>query len=237
MSFRIDIDARRAGQAYDAFDAFAEVRLQRAMLRATARGAQRLKAAVRGDMQAAGLGRLGNAIGATSDQEQGTGVHPFPGGFSASGVIHVRSGSRRTRGAIESYVQGAEIRPVRGRYLWIPTDQIRRLASDKTRLTPETWSSSGLDKRIGPLILINSINRHPLLVVKNVGVSLAGKSHSAKSLTKKGLARKGQVKRDFVVAFIGIPRTSRAARVNVEALHQRVMDQLPEMIVAELRRD
>lgn len=236
MSYRIDIDGRGAGQAFAAFEAFAEARMQRAMLAATHRGAQRLKSSVRTSMQAAGLGRLGNAIDATSDQEKGRGVHPLPGGFSASGVLYVRTGSKRTRGALEAYIQGAEITPVRGRYLWVPTDQIRRLAKDKTRLTPATWSASGLDKTIGPLVLIRSVSGQPLLVVKNVGVSLAGLKRSAKSLTKKGAPRKGQVAKDFVVAFIAIPRTSRAARIDIEALHRAVMADLPATLASELRR-
>lgn len=239
MSFRVSLDASRAGQAFEAFRAFNEARLQRAMLAGTHRAAQRLKTRVRTDMQAAGLGRLGNAIDASSDQERGRGVHPQPRGFSASGMLFVRSGSERTRGAIEAYTAAANIRPQRGRWLWIPSDDIKRVVgkgTERRRLTPGNWSASGMDRRVGPLVLVRSVNGNPLLVVKDASVSLSGKRDSAKGRTKTGKLRKGQTARDFLVAFIGIPSTSRAARIDIAALHQQAMAVLPDLIATELRR-
>lgn len=240
MSIRYDISNRGAGSAFDAFEAFAEVRLQKAMLAATAKGAQQLKARIRQDMASAGLGKLGMAIDATSDQQRRLGVHQRGGGsFSASGLVYVRSRSERTRGAIASYTSGAQIRPRRGRYLWIPTDAVQRLVGKgkaRERLTPANWSSSGMDKKIGPLVLIKSVSGSPLLIVKNASVSLAGKSRSARSRTKTGRVRKGQVAKDLIVAFIAIPSTSRAARIDIKQLHAEVMSELPSLIRIEMRK-
>jgi hypothetical protein len=241
MGFNLDIDSRRTGAAFDAaFDAFRQAHLQRALLAATARGADRLKSRLRRDMQSAGLGRLGNAIGTTSDQADGRGVHDLGGGdFSAWGLVGVRSRSPRTRGAIEAYVGGAEITPKRGRWLWVPTDQVQRLAGGgkgRQRLTPGNWSSSGMDAKVGRLELIRSVDGRPLLIVRNVGVSAEGKRRSARSLTKSGRARKGQIRKEFIVAFIAIPRTARAARIDVSAIHAAVMAELPGLIASELRK-
>lgn len=236
MSFRLDIDATGMGDAFDRYEAFNEVRVQRAMLAATGRGARRLQSLVRGEMASAGLGRLGQAYAATSDEDRRQGVHHQADGFSASGMLYVRARSERTRGTLAAYTRGAEIQPQRGRWLWVPTDDIPLRANDRTRLTPANWSSSGLDRKIGPLVMIRSVNGYPLLVVQNASVALSGRARSAKSLTKTGRTKKGQTGRAFIVAFIGIPRTARAARVDVYALHRQVMAELPAIFETEFRK-
>lgn len=212
--------------------------LEGALLRATQQGARRLKNSIRQAMAGAGLGRLGNAFGDTSDLARGGIQRRYPnGGFSASGTVYVRNKSERTMGAILSYTQGAEIRPVRGRWLWYPSEDILRVAGSRgsrQRVTPGNWSSLGLDSRIGPLTFVKSANGRPLLIVRNVGVGAAGQARSARSLTKRGLPRKGQVQREFVVAFIGIPRTSRAARIDIQALLNQVAGELPALINSEI---
>lgn len=212
--------------------------LEGALLRATQRGARRLKNSIRQAMAGAGLGRLGNAFGDTSDLAKGGIQRRYPnGGFSASGTVYVRNKSERTMGAILSYTRGSEIRPVRGRWLWYPSEDILRVAGSRgsrQRVTPGNWSSLGLDSRIGPLTFVKSANGRPLLIVRNVGVGAAGQARSARSLTKRGLPRKGQVQREFVVAFIGIPRTSRAARIDIQALLNQVAGELPALINSEI---
>lgn len=212
--------------------------LEGALLRATQKGARRLKNSIRQAMAGAGLGRLGNAFGDTSDLAKGGIQRRYPnGGFSASGTVYVRNKSERTMGAILSYTQGSEIRPVRGRWLWYPSEDILRVAGSRgsrQRVTPGNWSSLGLDSRIGPLTFVKSANGRPLLIVRNVGIGAAGQARSARSLTKRGLPRKGQVQREFVVAFIGIPRTSRAARIDIQALLNQVAGDLPALINSEI---
>lgn len=216
---------------------------QRAMevaaLRTTDRGATKAVRQIRSAMQSAGLGTLGNALGATSDLAKGNGVHRRAGGgFSASGVVFIRSGSKRSRGAIEAYTEGATIRP-RGRWLWFPSEEIQRVAgvgTNKRRLEPHNWAALGMEAKLGPLVRITSASGNPLLIVRNVGVSATGARRSARSLTKRGQPRSGQVAKEFIVAFIGIPNTSRAARVDVPEIMRTVTAELPAMFEQELRR-
>lgn len=198
--------------------------------------AQMAKRVLRETMRGAGLGSLGQAIDAGSDLRAGNGVkRRAGGGFSASGWIFIRSGSRRSRGAIEAYTQGAEIAPVRSRWLWIATDQIPRVTG-RFRMTPELWNKNGFNTKIGPLVQISAPNGNPLLIVRNVGVSAVGRTRSARSLTKRGTPRKGQIAQKYIVAFIGIPRTSRAARVNVRSIMRLVQQQLPRLYLEALGR-
>lgn len=200
---------------------------ERAALIAADRAGRRALTRIRSEMQAAGLGRLGNALGSDSDVRNGKGVHRYGrAGFSASSTIFIRSGSARSRGAIEAYTEGAQIRPRRGRWLWIATDEIPRVTG-RERMTPELYRRNGFEQKIGPLVLIKSVNGRPLLVVKNVGVSEAGRRRSARSLTKNGRLRKGQRMKEFVVAFYAIPFTSRAARVDARAIFAEEAAHMP----------
>lgn len=227
------LDTSRFNAAFSDFYRFAEQRNEAAALIATDRARRLALTAQRERMQAAGLGRLGNALGSTSDLAEGRGVHRYAnGGFSASGVVFIRSGSERSRGAIRAYTEGADINPVRGRWLWIATDDVQRLVGsgkNRRRLTPALWNKGGLDKKIGPLAPARSSNGMPLLIVRNVGISLAGKARSARSLTKSGRSRKGQVAVDFIVAFYAIPHTTREARYDAHAELRAIQAQLPTL--------
>jgi hypothetical protein len=230
-----------AGAAFDRARAFHETRIQRAMLAATRIGAERLERRLRERLAGASLAGLGRALKATSDQQQGRGVHlnPSDGLFSASGLVVVRSGSARTRGALTAYTAGAVIRPVRARWLWFPSEDIQRLVGKgrkRQRLTPGNWESSGMAAKLGPLVPIKSVNGFPLLIVHNVGTSLAGAARSAKPLNKNGKAKKGQRARTMIVAFIAIPNTTRAWRVDVRALHREAMASLPATFGQQLER-
>lgn len=208
--------------------ASAERDLERRALTAVRKAGIKAKEEFRQQGQEVGLGRLMYAITDKPDRA----VHRRSNGFSASSAIYVRSGSPRTRGAIESYTVGSEIVPVRSRWLWFPTPEIQRLAgtgSKRERVTPGNWQKFGLDRKIGPLVPVKSINGNPLLVIKNVGVSALGVPGKAKSLTKTGRARKGQVARTFLVAFIAIPRTARTARIDVAATMESISAELQAM--------
>lgn len=219
---------------------FARARAERAALEATKTAARRAVLRIRDDMRAAGLGRLGNALGNSSDLEKRGTVYQRGQGFSASGVVFIRSKSERTRGAIASYTQdNTEIAPVRGRWLWIPTDAMVRVAgkgAGRQRVTPGNWSQLGLDTKVGPLKYLKSVNGWPLLAVENVGVSAAGKARSARPLNKKGMARKGQVKKELLVCFIAIPRTSRKGRIDVPAILKSIAGELPALFNEALGR-
>lgn len=226
--------------AYRAFGLSIDRRLELAALEATDRAARQALGTIRSAMQSAGLGRLGNGLGAASDLSSGRGIHRREAGaWSASGTVFVRSRSERTRGALEAYTAGADITPKRGRWLWIATPDIQRLAGGKgrrQRITPGNWDNLGLNTRIGPLVLLKSIDGRPLLAVEGAGVSLTGAKGSARSLRKNGQARRGQIRRELLIAFIAIPATSRAARVEVNAIMRAVQADLPRLAAAAFER-
>lgn len=207
--------------------------MESAGVRTVERVARMGKTGIRSRFAAASLGKLGNAIDANADKQA---VRYGRDGFSVSARFFVRSRSERTLGAIESYTQGSEIHPVRSRWLWIATDDVPRVTK-RQRLTPALWRQNGLDRKIGPLFQIRSVNGYPLLAVQDVGVALSGKRGSARSLTRKGLPRKGQVAKPLIIAFVGIPRTARAARVNVTNILIAARSEMPSIFEAELAKE
>ena len=185
-------------------------------------------------MSGARLGRLGNAIGQTSDLQRTRTVHRRGQGFSASGGVVVRSRSDRTRGAIEAYTEGASIRPSRGRWLWIPTKAAPTRIKGK-RTSPASYIAAG--SPLGPLITISGPNGRPLLAVERVGVSAVGvRGGRARTLTKKGSPRKGDRLKQLAVLFIAIPATSRAARVDADAALRSEQAKLPEYFERAVQR-
>lgn len=221
--------------AFDVFRLASQQKIEGAASRAVHREGRRAVSDIRAAMQSSQLGRLGQAIGSTSDLDKGRIHRRGRSSFAVSSVVHLRTRSERTIGAIESYTAGAEITPRRGRYLWFSTDEIPRVTG-KYRMTPELYRKNGFEAKIGPLVFVKSVNGSPLLVVKTASVSEAGRPRSAKSLTKRGKLRKGQRAKEFIVAFVGIPRTSRAARINVRAIMEEAKQRLPESFNQEMRR-
>lgn len=233
---RIKVELRMPPRsAFDNFERETRARLQAASLNATQIAAGRAKSKIQTDMRGAGLGRLGNAIGNGGDLSKRGAVRGAGSGWSASGWVHVRSKSERTTGAIEAYTAGAEITPRRGRWLWIPTDDIPARVG-KRSITPENYSRLGLATKIGPLVFVLTPSGQALLVVQGASLSGSGKSRSAKSRRKDGGLRKGQVAVETIVAFVGIRRTLRRARVDVSAVMREAQASLPELIEQQLRR-
>lgn len=200
---------------------------------ASDKASRQLLRTLRADMAAAKLGRLGNALGQTSDKAKGT-VFRRGDTIRASGLVFIRSKSERTVGAIISYTEGSEILPVKGRWLWIPTDEVQRIVGsgkDRARMTPALYKARGFEQKFGPLIRIRSINGNPLLAVQNVGVSAVGaRGGRVRGLTKGGRPRKGDRLKELAVLFVGIPRTSRAARVNPRARAQEAAAQVTALL-------
>lgn len=220
--------------AYRDFQRFAIQRFERAALIATDRAATLAKGSLRAEFSAAGLGRLGYAVGSGSDLRKSGRVRRIgANGFAASGWLFVRSRSERTEGALDAYTEGADIRPVKGKYLWIATDAIPSRVG-RYKMTPERYAASGLVQRIGPLVMING--RHAgekLLVVRHVTTRLAG-SPRARRMPKNGRPRPGREAQEQVVAFVGIRRTSRGARVNVRRIITGVLQQFPRLYTQAL---
>lgn len=213
-------------------------RMEKASLVATDRASRSGLGVLRTAMQGAGLGKLGNALGAGSDLKKGRGVHRLAnGGYRASGWIHIRSRSERATGAIVAYTEGAEIVPRKGRWMWISTDEIPRRAG-RHRMTPALYNSTGLSNRIGELVQIPG--RHAgeaLLVVRNVSVDRFGRRGKARRLPKRGALGGSRERKDFIVAFVGIRRTSRSARVHPDQIIALEQARLPEYRAAAMRSD
>lgn len=230
------LDTSKFDSALSNWYRFAEQRMERAMLIAVDNGRRKALSSIREAGQGAGLGRLFYGLGSSSDLSTGKGVHRSTRStMSASGVIFIRSGSERTRGAIQAYTQGANIAPVRAKYLWITSDDLPRVTR-RYRMTPERYNAEGWDKKIGPLVFVRLGGGRALLIVKNAGVSAAGLSRSARSLRKNGMPRKGQIARENLIAFIGIPRTARAARVNVASIMAEISNELGPLFYQALGR-
>jgi hypothetical protein len=202
-----------------------QARAERAALVGTDRAATRLKDKARDEFARQGYGRTGMALGSTSDLK-GNGVHRRgPVSFSASGTVYIRNRGARSVGTIISATEGATIRPVKGRWLWIATDDVKRLVGIPTagggrtrkRLEPHLWDQT-YGPRLGPLVAIKGASGAPVLVVKNATVSLSGKPGSLRGRTKTGRVPKGQVAQEFTVAFYAIPFTQRTAKVDARAL-------------------
>jgi len=214
--------------AYREFQRFGIQRFERAGLVVSDRLATRSKDALRSAMGGAGLGRLGFAVGSGSDLKKTGRVHRSGNsGFSASGWIFVRSRSERTLGAIEAYTEGADIRPVKGRWLWIATDAIPSRVG-RMRMTPERYNQSGLVSSIGPLVFLPG--RHggeARLVVRDVTVRGAD-GRRARRTPRRGGIRAGRERRDEITAFVGIRRTSRQARVDARQEIQAVVHTAPQ---------
>lgn len=223
---------------YRAMQARIEQRLAAAALEATDTASKRAQGRVRAAMRGARLGGLSNAIGQTSDKRKGD-VHHTASGFSASGIVYVRSRSPRTLGAIEAYTEGASITPKRGRWLWIPTPEAGRVigsGKDRRRLTPAGYEKAG--SPMGPLIMLKFVNGRPLLAVRNVGKSEVGaRGGRVRTRTKSGRLRKGDRAVELAVMFIAIPATSRAARVDVPAIMRAARAELQGLFVAALRKE
>jgi len=208
-------------------------RLERAALRQTHRVTIDSQRGIREAMAGADLGRLGNAIGASSDLSEGRGVHRRGEGFSASGVIFIRGRSERTLGAIRAYTQGAVINPIKGHWLWISTSEIPSRAG-RFDMTPARYNASGLAARIGPLEFVPG--RHggeALLVVRNVSVDRFGRGR-ARRLAKRGSLGGSRERKDFIVAFVGIRNTSRTARLDPIAIIKANIARLGPLIAADV---
>ncbi|KQZ76441.1 hypothetical protein ASE06_07525 [Sphingopyxis sp. Root214] len=90
--------------------------------------------------------------------------------------------------------------------------------------------------KIGPPVFVLSPGGQALLVVQGANLNGSGKSRSAKSLQKDSRLRKGQVATETIVAFVGIRRTSRRARVDVPAIMREAEASLPALIEQQLAR-
>lgn len=201
------------------------LRIQQDSLVKTDRAANRAKSDLRTVMRSTGLGKLGNAIGSGSDLKKGGRVHKRgENSFSVSGWVHMRSKSERAIGAFKAYSQGADIGPVKGQWLWIATANIPK-KSGRYRMTPALYVANGFEQKLGELQFVQGRNAgEGLLVIKNpVAVNRVGRPN-ARRFTNRSRIGGVREKKENVVAFVGIRRTSRRARFNLRALLESAAD-------------
>lgn len=224
----------RPGQ-FQEFRRYSIQRLEGVALKVSDAAARNALTETRTQMRGAGLGRLGGALGYGSDLKKTGAVHRRGGeAFSASGWIYIRSRSERAVGAIVAYTEGAEIRPNKSPWLWIATDEIPKRAG-RFRMTPALYRQHGFENRIGPLIQIPG--RHggeALLVARNVTVDRFGRPGRARRVPRRGGIGGSRQRVDHIVAFVGIRRTSRAARVDPKAIIAANAGRIPALINAAL---
>jgi hypothetical protein len=212
-------------------------RAERAMLVATDRAA---KDAQRDIRQNGAMGRLSNAIGHFSDLKKGKVFRFGAEGFSASGGLAIKTRNERTVGAIKSFTEGAEILPVRSKWLWIASPQLQKRVGIKgqkgtSRLTPALYNRT-LANRIGPLVKIPGLHAgESLLVVKDVTVRLAD-GRNPRRLPMRGGIRPGRYRVDQFVAFVGIKRTSRTQQVDVNAIMRANAARVGQLFYDEMRK-
>jgi hypothetical protein len=230
MSVRISLRSNVTGFVAQ-FKRHSIQRLEQAALRATDRVARDSQREIRAAMTAARLGRLGNAVGAGSDLQKGNGVHRRGAdAFSATGWIYTRGRSERTRGAIEAYTEGAEISPRRAQWLWIPNVPTIPSRAGRTKMTPALYNAKGFDQRIGPLVFIRGKNPgEALLIARNVTINRLGLG-KARRLPKRGAIGSTRQRVDYVIAFIGIKRTTRMQRVNPQTIIARNAARLGQLV-------
>lgn len=188
-------------------------------------------------MQSAGLGKLPNALRYTSDLKKGHVPDASAAGarFRVGATIYATHGSDRTAAALAAYAVGTTIIPRRGKWLAFATDEIPRLTGRK-RMTPELYEANGYDRRIGPLVFINS--KHPgeaFLIVHDVQVNAARGYGSARRLPQHGRAGPGRKAVGFIIAFILIRTTSRARRFDPGKAFERRVAEIPANTRAILR--
>lgn len=229
MTLRANVSRAGLGRFRD-FERGCIQRMETAALIATDRAARTAVSTLRTQMAGAGLGRLGNAITSTSDLRMSGRVHRRGAeGFSASGIVHLRTANERTVGTIISYTEGSDITP-RSEWMWITTPDLQKRVAGNFRMTPARYRSGGFESKLGPLIQIPG--RHPgeaLLIVRNITTRLAGRANPRR-LPNSGRVRAGRALQEQFVAFIGIRRTSRRARVNPRAIFEWARSSLPFLI-------
>lgn len=182
------------------------------------------------------LGRLGNALGHFSDLKKGKVYRFGKEGFAASGGIAVKTRNERTHGALISMIEGADILPVKGPWLWIATPELAIKRVNKKKITPALYRSGGFEQRLGPLVQIPG--RHAgeaLLIIKNVQTSISGNRRPIKG-ARSGIARAGREQKAFIVAFVGIRRTSRTSVINVKAIVRAASERISQYMSDEIRK-
>jgi len=196
--------------------------LKRAAVVANGRATRYALEETRRAITAAGLGRLGGAVGSTSTQQRSR-IKSRSGG--AVGIIYARgSDESRANQTLLAYSEGASIFPTSGKkWLAFPTSAIPTRVG-RRKMTPALYRSSGLVQSIGKLRFVpdKGNTRKAYLVASKVTVSR--RTGRAKSFT--GKVPRGSDKQSGVVAFVLLKFTKRAQRFDQQGIMRRANDRV-----------
>lgn len=180
---------------------------------AIVRGTALAKRRTRETVRAVGLGRLANAVDATTSAEKGK----TRGEFGAWGAVFARGrADGRGNQALLAYSEGASIFPTGNRkWLAFATAAVPKRGPRNKKMTPDLYRASGLEKSIGKLQFVRG--KRPqvaYLVARKVTVSRrTGRAKAFGGRTPRGSDRK-----DSIIAFVLIRYTRRAQRFDQGAI-------------------
>lgn len=206
--------------------------LRRASQQGVHEAGQKAYRRVQAEIRAAGLGNLSKNVGFSSSLRKGTNNPDH-----AYAVLFAKGEDQKTRGAqaLQAYSAGASIYPKHGQWLAFATDALKRTSGfgrNRERLTPQTYVKFGFDKRLGPLIFKRVNSSHAVLFV--TGADIARKNGLAVAKGKR--ASKARISRKFVVMFLLIRFTTRAARFDQNKATAYYSSRVPAYIDAILRK-
>lgn len=199
--------------------------LRQAAVNTTSRQSIAYRKSVKQKIAAAGLGRLGNAIGETSSKRL---RRPFGDPF---GVVFAWGGSEgRAQQALYAYTTGVTIRARNKIWLAFQTNAIPRRAGPlRKRMTPELYKQSGFEQSLGKLVFKPIGPNKALLVIQNV--TLQPKTGRARPAGKR--PTKTRVFKKETPAFILIKNTRRAKRVDDLAVARAIANIAPKWAAEE----
>ena len=203
-------------------DMQAELRdLERAVAAGTKEAGRGLKAELRRQVTAAGLGqRL-----ARSWRDR----HYDDRGADAASLVYTRAPH-----IIRAFDEGAVIRSKSGLWLAIPTPDAPRRGTGGRRISPSTFP----EHRFGPLRFVHRRSGPSLLVVDGLRASFSRQTGELRGFRRAGeRARRSGRGVATVVMFLLVPQIKLPKRLDVARAAERWSAWLPELVERRLRSD
>lgn len=188
--------------------------------RATTAGHKRVRQA----MRSVGLGRLGNAVGATSSERKRRRDKD-----NAWGVVFAKGGpDSRAAGALDAYSNGATIRGRNVQWLAIATRALPKRIG-RFRMTPQRYEAAG--SPLGPLVF-KRLSANRAILIAQGDMTVSRKTGRAKRAT--GRKTRTRVAVRDVVAFVLIKETKRAKRFDQKQIMRLAADLIPKFMGEEM---
>jgi hypothetical protein len=192
---------------------------ERAVTSGVRAASEGLKAELRGQVSAAGLGRR------LANTWRG---EVYPKGQSSIGAAgYVWS---KAPGIVRLYAEGGVIRSRHGLYLAIPLPAAGRFGDNRRKITPEAWERiHGLRLRF-----VYCRGRPSLLVADNARLTKRGRA-TANIGRSKGSAFTRLSGRTTVPVFILVPQVTVKKRLDVDGAARRWIGALPRLVLRNWR--